>query len=146
MAGDQIEAMSPTVAMRAMLFTAARACIIAVQLFGIDEKTQSSVSDFGRYLQHPENRKAMSFQFAKGATTSAITRAAPTCRSGSKWPRPAGHIAARWPRIEKLQQQLSKPEKHDVAGGDGGARRIPLRPAQRRKTASMPESSNTPAW
>ena len=32
-----------------------------VDLIGIDEKTQSSVSDFGKYLQHPANREAMSF-------------------------------------------------------------------------------------
>ena len=32
-----------------------------VQLIGIDETTQSNVSDFSKYLQHPENRKKMSF-------------------------------------------------------------------------------------
>jgi lipoprotein-releasing system permease protein len=32
-----------------------------VQLIGIDEQTQGNVSDFCRYLQHPENRRQMSF-------------------------------------------------------------------------------------
>ena len=32
-----------------------------VELIGIDENTQSQVSDFGRYLQHPANRQEMSF-------------------------------------------------------------------------------------
>jgi len=28
-----------------------------VQLIGIDDRTQAQVSDFGKYLQHPENRR-----------------------------------------------------------------------------------------
>ena len=37
-----------------------------VQLIGIDENTQSLVSDFSKYLQHPENRKKMSFDLRDG--------------------------------------------------------------------------------
>ena len=37
-----------------------------VQLIGIDEKTQSQVSDFAKYLQHPANRQEMSFDSATG--------------------------------------------------------------------------------
>ena len=32
-----------------------------VQVIGIDEKSQSRVSDFAKYLQHPANRQEMSF-------------------------------------------------------------------------------------
>jgi lipoprotein-releasing system permease protein len=64
-AGDQIEAMTPTVRVPAMLsFEAGGECFTQpVQLIGIDPATQSQVSDFCKYLQHPENRNGqMSFQ------------------------------------------------------------------------------------
>jgi len=67
-AGDQIEAMSPTVVVPAMLYYeyGGQSIPQQVQLIGIDEKTQGGVSDFGKYLQHPANRKAMSFWSARG--------------------------------------------------------------------------------
>jgi lipoprotein-releasing system permease protein len=37
-----------------------------VNLIGIDETTHSQVSDFGCYLQHPENRKKLSFELRDG--------------------------------------------------------------------------------
>jgi lipoprotein-releasing system permease protein len=62
-AGDCIEGMTATVAVPAMLNFRCRDNWITrpVELIGIDEGTQSSVSDFSRYLQHPENRRQMSF-------------------------------------------------------------------------------------
>jgi lipoprotein-releasing system permease protein len=67
-AGDEIEAMSPTVVVPAMVNYRCGGQWITqqVQLIGIDEKTQSSVSDFGKYLQHPENRTAMRFDLREG--------------------------------------------------------------------------------
>ncbi len=58
--GDQIEGMTATVVVPAMLsFRHGDSWVTRqVQLIGIDETTQSSVSDFGKYLQHPENRRA----------------------------------------------------------------------------------------
>ena len=117
-AGDQIEAMSPTVAMGAMLYS--RWGAHAVQLIGIDEKTQSSVSDFGRYLQHPENRKAMSFQLREGGYDVRDPQGGPDA------PRRPQMAPAGWSyrrevaRIEKLQQQLSKPEKHASPAATAG--------------------------
>jgi len=66
-AGDQIEGMTPTVAVPAMLsFQYGGQWITRqVQLIGIDPQTQGRVSDFGKYLQHPENRGAMSFQLRR---------------------------------------------------------------------------------
>ncbi len=63
-AGDQIEAMTPTVVVPAMLsFQVGEEWITRqVQLIGIDETTQSRVSDFSDYLQHPENRRQLSFE------------------------------------------------------------------------------------
>jgi lipoprotein-releasing system permease protein len=62
-AGDQIEATSPTVVAPAMLSFQCNGTQVVqpVQLIGIDAKTQGSVGDFCKYLQHPDNRKAMSF-------------------------------------------------------------------------------------
>jgi lipoprotein-releasing system permease protein len=67
-AGDSIEGMTATVVVPAMLSfqCAGQWHTRQVQLIGIDEKTQSSVSDFGKYLQHPENRRRMSFQLRGG--------------------------------------------------------------------------------
>jgi lipoprotein-releasing system permease protein len=67
-AGDAIEGMTPTVVVPALLnFRLGDEWITQqVQLIGIDPATQSQVSDFSRYLQHPENRKQMSFQLRDG--------------------------------------------------------------------------------
>jgi lipoprotein-releasing system permease protein len=64
-AGDQIEGMSPTVFAPAMLsFQCNRRQIVQpVQLIGIDAKTQGSVGDFAKYLQHRENREPGGFSF-----------------------------------------------------------------------------------
>ncbi len=61
--GDSIEGMTPTVFVPAMMSFECNGHNITRQLnlIGIDERTQSKVSDFETYLQHPENRKAMSF-------------------------------------------------------------------------------------
>ncbi len=64
-AGDSIEAMTPTVVVPALLsfrFNGQWMTPRPVQLIGIDEATQSKVSDFSKYLQHPANRKKMSFE------------------------------------------------------------------------------------
>jgi len=68
MAGDRIAGMTATVTVPAMLsFQYGGEWITRqVQLIGIDEETQSNVSDFGRYLQHPENRRQMSFLLHEG--------------------------------------------------------------------------------
>ncbi len=62
-AGDAIEDMTPTVVVPAMLsFQYDNNWITRqVQLIGIDETTQGKVSDFCEYLQHPGNRREMSF-------------------------------------------------------------------------------------
>lgn len=67
-AGDDIAGMTPVVAVPAMLnFRVGEQWITRqVQLIGIDPATQSQVSDFSGYLQHPENRQAMSFQLRQG--------------------------------------------------------------------------------
>ena len=61
--GEAVEAMTPAVVVPAVLSFQFGSTWITrqVQLIGIDEETQGKVSDFCRYLQHPENRRRMSF-------------------------------------------------------------------------------------
>jgi lipoprotein-releasing system permease protein len=67
-AGDDIDGMTPICVVPAMLSYQWRGTWVTnqVQVIGIDAKTQSQVSDFARYLQHPANRQAMSFELRDG--------------------------------------------------------------------------------
>jgi lipoprotein-releasing system permease protein len=60
--------MSPTVHIPAMLGYSVGNQYITKQItmIGVDEATYSSVSDFGRYLQHPDNRKHLDFELKHG--------------------------------------------------------------------------------
>src|SRR5271166_2001364 len=62
--GDDIDGTTPICVVPAMLTYLWRGTWVTlqVQVIGIDEKSQSRVSDFARYLQHPANRQDMSFQ------------------------------------------------------------------------------------
>jgi lipoprotein-releasing system permease protein len=62
-AGEYIEGMTPVVTVPAMLTYEFRGHQFNRQilLIGIDEGTHASVSDFAKYLQHPENRRTLSF-------------------------------------------------------------------------------------
>jgi lipoprotein-releasing system permease protein len=70
-AGDQIQGMTPTVHTPAMLSFLSRGqyTMRQVMLIGIDERTHNQVGDFGKYLQHPENRKNLSFDLRSGYDT-----------------------------------------------------------------------------
>src|SRR5262249_17632994 len=63
-AGDYIAGMTPTVAIPAMMFfeVQGHSTTQQVTVIGIDEATHADVSDFARFLQHPENRKQLSFE------------------------------------------------------------------------------------
>jgi ABC-type lipoprotein release transport system permease subunit len=66
-AGQWIEAMTPTVAVPAMLsfqvpYGSGKWITRPVYLIGIDAATQGQVSDFSKYLQHPENRRQLSWE------------------------------------------------------------------------------------
>jgi lipoprotein-releasing system permease protein len=67
-AGQYISGMSPTVHVPAMLgFTCGDQYVTRqISLIGVDESTYASVSDFGRYLQHPDNRKQLNFEIKEG--------------------------------------------------------------------------------
>jgi len=78
-AGDAIAGMTPTVFVPAMLTYQWRGQPRSrqVTLIGIDEKTQSQVSDFGKYLQHPRNREKMSFVLREGGYDTRDHQAGP---------------------------------------------------------------------
>ena len=87
-------AMTPTVAVPAMLNFQVRGQWITrqVMLIGIDEATHASVSDFGRYLQHPANRRQLSFSLREGGYDTIDSQA-----GGSEPTRPGprrGRLAA----------------------------------------------------
>src|SRR5262245_35718909 len=67
-AGNYIAGMSPTVHVPAMLGYSVGNQYITKQItvIGVDEKTYSTVSDFGRYLQHPKNREQLDFNLREG--------------------------------------------------------------------------------
>jgi lipoprotein-releasing system permease protein len=62
-AGKYIAGMTPTVVIPAMLVYEVQGHwrTQQVSFIGVDERTHGQVSDFNRYLQHPENRKQLSF-------------------------------------------------------------------------------------
>ncbi len=61
--GSELVAMTPNVHVPAMLTFSFRGMWMTKQinLIGIDPETYSQVSDFGKYLMHPENRKQLDF-------------------------------------------------------------------------------------
>ena len=101
-AGDSIEGMTPTVIVPAMLNFEFRGNNIArqVNLIGIDERTQSQVSDFEEYLQHPANRKAMSFNLRDGGYDVQDHQAGPEAQ-----PRTAMGTAG-WEHRRRMAQWL----------------------------------------
>jgi lipoprotein-releasing system permease protein len=67
-AGEYIAGMSPTVHVPAMLGYSVGSQYVPKQItvIGVDEATYATVSDFGQFLQHPENRKQLDFQLKHG--------------------------------------------------------------------------------
>jgi lipoprotein-releasing system permease protein len=116
-AGDQIVGMTPTVAVPAMLNFQVRGQWITrqVMLIGIDENTHASVSDFGRYLQHPTNREQLSFDLREGGYDTVDSQA-----GGSEPTRPA-LAGAGWQhrrmRVERERVWREKLEAERAAAG-----------------------------
>src|SRR3990172_2432715 len=67
-AGQYIAGMSPTVHIPAMLGYSVGSQYVTKQVtvIGVDESTYATVSDFGQFLQHPENRKQLDFTLKQG--------------------------------------------------------------------------------
>ncbi len=132
-AGDQIEAMSPTVVTEAILNYQFRGAWITrqVELIGIDEKTQSRVSGFGKYLQHPDNRAAMSFDLRPGGYDTHDHQSGPEAPE-RKQMREAG-----WPHRRDVTRMLEFQREYENKAATGG------RAAERPATAVAGRSDGT---
>jgi len=134
-AGDQIAGMTPTVAVPAMLSFQVRGQWLTrqVMFIGIDEKTHAQVSDFGSYLQHPANRRQLSFELRDGGYDTADSQAGgPAEENGPT--RPALESAG-WPhrRMRVAREKLWR-EREAARGAAGGQ---PARPVDQQVDAVL---------
>jgi lipoprotein-releasing system permease protein len=85
-AGQYVAGMSPTVQVPAMLSYTFNGQFITKQILmiGVDEATYASVSDFGQFLQHPENRKHLDFQLKNGGYDTIDHRATDPSKAFSR--------------------------------------------------------------
>jgi lipoprotein-releasing system permease protein len=131
--GDSIEGMTPAVVVPAVLsFQYGSSWITRqVQLIGIDEQTQGNVSDFCRYLQHPENRRQMSFVLREDGYDEEDHQAEKetpprTQMKEAGWPRRrmvAGQQAFERQMFRKRDPQAGAPPTGDPqAGAPAGAK------------------------
>ncbi|MEM6655508.1 MAG: ABC transporter permease, partial [Planctomycetota bacterium] len=106
-AGDQIAGMSPTVRVPAMLgyYVGDQYRTQQIMMIGVDEETYAEVSDFGIYLQHPENRERLSFDLKAGGYDTVDPQSQDASRAA---PRSALEHAG-WPY---------RRHKAELAGGD----------------------------
>lgn len=116
-AGEWIEGITPTIAVPAMLnFRYGENWITRqVQLIGIDETTQSRVSDFSRYLQHPANRRQMSFQLREGGYDVLDHQAGPEAIERRQMATAGWEHRRSMAELQKMRDQLFK-EKQNAAG------------------------------
>ena len=129
-AGDDIEGMTASVIVPAMLSFEVRGQTITRQitLIGVDDATHAQVSDFGKYLQHPANRDQLSFVLRENGFDSkdpnGETLPGREILGSAGW----GHrrIAARYRKeAEKYRVDLAP-----VANGEGSE---PFKPLDRSK-------------
>jgi lipoprotein-releasing system permease protein len=116
-AGDSISGMSPVLMVPSLLSFQFRGNTVTqqVQLIGIDETTQGRVGDFAKYLQHPENRKQLSFQLRNGGYDVHDHQAGPSAPPRRQMAR-AGWQVRRDRAVEQqlLASQTPKPAKPAV--------------------------------
>ncbi len=133
-AGDQIAGMTPTVAVPAMLNFQVRGQWVTrqVMFIGIEESSHAMASDFGRFLQHPENRRQLSFDLREGGYD--------TIDSQSEGPGPARPAleGAGWPhrrmRVERERLWRERQERQQADGDAGGQ---PVRPVDHQVDAVL---------
>lgn len=119
--GDSVVGMSPLVQAPALLYLEVygadgqpHSITRQVTLLGIDEATYASVSDFGQYLQHPDNREQLNFDLHAGgydtidhqADDDANVKPRPQM-SRAGWP----HRREQAARRERRQAQRARQER-----------------------------------
>jgi lipoprotein-releasing system permease protein len=135
-AGKWIAGMTPTVHVPAIITFNANGQPHSQQIMfiGIDEATYASVSDFSKYLQHPDNRQQLSFQLREEGYDTRdhqIGDKAPLRigmdQAGWKWRR---IMAERKKAYSQIQSQGSNPNPADGANSNFASNNVhpPLRP------------------
>lgn len=99
-AGPYIAGMTPTVAVPGQLRfeVDGHEQTRHVSFIGVDEATYGSVSDFNRYLRHPQNRKQLDFKLRDGGYDAPEGEIVASALRRAGWPR-------RWSNAEKQQQR-----------------------------------------
>jgi lipoprotein-releasing system permease protein len=140
-AGDQIAGMTPTVAVPAMLSFQVRGQWLTrqVMFIGIDEKTHAMVSDFGSYLQHPANRRQLSFALRDGGYDTSDSQA--DGAAGENGPKRPALESAGWPhrRMRVAREKLWR-ERETARGAAAGQ---PARPVDQQVDAVLAATSPT---
>lgn len=145
-AGKYIAGMTPTVVVPAMLSFQTRGQWITrqINLIGVDQETHSAVSDFSGFLQHPENRKHLTFDLRDGGYDEIDHQGengkqrAQMRRAG--WPRRRWH-AEQAQRYAAMVAPPPRPERADPFGD----RPAPDPPAADPAPASDAPSAAAPA-
>jgi lipoprotein-releasing system permease protein len=112
--GDQIEGMTPTAHTPAMITYYSRATGQStsrqVMLVGIDERTYDQVGVFGQYLQHPENRKHLSWELRERGYDTHDHQADADSQdrtemgtAGWEWRRIWAEHEKQWQEIERMR-------------------------------------------
>jgi lipoprotein-releasing system permease protein len=113
-AGDSIAGMSPTLHVPALMYLTVGSEVLPrqVTLVGIDETTYASVSEFGGYLQHPENRKQLRFSLRDGGYDVVDHQADPAEAKPREAMRNAGWTYRRYKAmLAKQQAELQEQAK-----------------------------------
>jgi lipoprotein-releasing system permease protein len=149
-AGDDIAGMTPTVAVPAMLNFQVRGQWVTRQIMfiGIDEATHAQVSDFGRYLQHPGNRRQLSFSLRDGGYDTIDSQAeamVPTrpALEGAGWPHRRMRVERERAWREKLEADRQTNSAVDPVTGDSPG--SPTRPVDQQVDAVLAATTDTPA-
>lgn len=116
-AGEYIDGMSATVVVPAMLSYQFNDRWITrpVQLIGIDETMQSKMGDLGNYLQHPENRKQLSFLLRENGYDTRDHQAGPEAKERPDMAEAGWAHRRRWVErqrmIESMQPRSDRPSE-----------------------------------
>ena len=135
-AGDSIEGMTPAVVVPAMLSFqySGKWVTRQVQMIGIDEKTQSNVSDFSKYLQHPDNRNEMSFKLREEGFDTRDHQAEFIAPERGQLKEAGWSHRREMARIQKFQQEMFEKDRAATAPKADG----PDDPFKRHTEATQP--------
>ncbi len=128
LAGQWIEGMTPTVHVPGILSFDAGGTrqMHPIVLIGIDEKTYDSVSDFKKYLNHPENREQLSFDLHDGGYDTRDHQTpenAPLRPGAERWGWPWRQMQAQ--RKKAWEQATRRGQESGVRGQESGVSEKP---------------------